>query len=64
MIMNKVFLAIIISIIVFITNPSYCEVVDKIVVVVNNEIITQSEIDRMLAPIYEQYRALYYEVLN
>ncbi|MBI5143667.1 MAG: peptidylprolyl isomerase [Candidatus Omnitrophica bacterium] len=41
-------------------NPGYCEVVDKIVVIVNNEIITQREIDRVLMPIYEQYRALYY----
>lgn len=34
-------------------------VVDKIVVVVNNEIITQREIDIMLAPIYAQYRTMY-----
>lgn len=43
-----------------ISSLSYCEVVDKIVVVVNNEIITQREIDRMAGPVYEQYRALYY----
>ena len=36
------------------------EVVDRIVVVVNNEVITQSEIDRILESIYEQYRGLYY----
>ncbi|MCM8790398.1 MAG: peptidylprolyl isomerase [Candidatus Omnitrophica bacterium] len=35
------------------------EVVDRIVVVVNNEVITQSEIDRMLAPLYHQYKSLY-----
>lgn len=34
-------------------------VVDRIVVVVNSEIITQREIDIMLAPIYTQYRAMY-----
>lgn len=34
-------------------------VVDKIVVVVNNEIITQREIDIMLAPVYNQYRSMY-----
>lgn len=34
-------------------------VVDRIVVVVNNEIITQREIDIMLAPVYVQYRAMY-----
>ncbi|MBN1526923.1 MAG: peptidylprolyl isomerase [Candidatus Omnitrophica bacterium] len=36
------------------------EVVDKIAIVVNDEIITQGEIDETLAPIYEQYRAVYY----
>ncbi|MFC1576619.1 peptidylprolyl isomerase [Candidatus Omnitrophota bacterium] len=34
-------------------------VVDKIVVVVNDEIITQGEIDRMLFPIYHQYKTRY-----
>jgi parvulin-like peptidyl-prolyl isomerase len=34
-------------------------VVDKIAIVVNNEVITQREVDRMLAPIYEQCRAVY-----
>lgn len=33
--------------------------VDRIVVVVNNEIITQREVDIMLAPIYNQYRNMY-----
>jgi len=36
------------------------EVVDKIAIVVNDEIITQGEIDQTLAPVYEQYRAVYY----
>ncbi len=39
--------------------PLYAEVVDKIAVVVNNEFITQSEIDRQLEPVYEQYRTIY-----
>ncbi|MDP3791803.1 MAG: peptidylprolyl isomerase [Candidatus Omnitrophota bacterium] len=34
-------------------------VVDKIVVVVNSEIITQREIDIMLSPVYAQYRTMY-----
>jgi len=34
-------------------------VVDKIVVVVNSEIITQREIDVTLAPVYEQYKTMY-----
>lgn len=32
------------------------EVIDKIVVVVNNEVITQGEIDRLLGPIYQQLK--------
>jgi len=39
--------------------PVRGEVVDKIAIVVNNEVITQREVDRMLAPIYEQCRAVY-----
>jgi len=35
------------------------EVLDKIEVVVNDEIITRSEIDRLLAPIYQQYKTVY-----
>jgi peptidyl-prolyl cis-trans isomerase SurA len=33
-------------------------VVDKIVVVVNNEVITQGEVDRMLAPVYQHYKSV------
>ena len=36
-----------------------CEVVDKILVVVNDEIITQGEMDRIFMPIYAQYANLY-----
>ncbi|MBI5124315.1 MAG: peptidylprolyl isomerase, partial [Candidatus Omnitrophica bacterium] len=43
----------------FKTFNSSAAVVDKIVVVVNNEIITQREIDVILAPIYNQYKATY-----
>jgi parvulin-like peptidyl-prolyl isomerase len=35
-------------------------VVDKIVVVVNGEAVSEREIERILEPIYEQYRGLYY----
>jgi parvulin-like peptidyl-prolyl isomerase len=34
-------------------------VIDKIVVVVNNEVITQGEIDRLLQPIYQRFVAMY-----
>ena len=40
-------------------NDIEAAVIDRIVVVVNNEIITQREIDIMLAPIYNQYRTTY-----
>lgn len=38
---------------------SYAEVVDKIVVIVNDEVITEGEVDRILAPIYMQYKKQY-----
>jgi len=37
----------------------YAETVDRIVAVVNDEPITQSELDSLLVPIYEQYRQAY-----
>ncbi len=40
-------------------HASYAEVVDRIVVVVNNEIITQREVDVLLGPVYAQYRQVY-----
>ena len=54
-----VFAAVIITVLAVITALSVAAVVDKIVVVVNNEIITQREVDIMLAPIYGQYRNMY-----
>lgn len=38
---------------------SYAEVVGKILVIVNDEIITQGGLDRILIPIYKQYKELY-----
>lgn len=35
------------------------ETLDRIVAVVNDEAITQSELDSLLVPIYEQYRSVY-----
>jgi len=35
------------------------DVIDKIVAVINNEIITQREVDTILLPVYEQYRTIY-----
>ena len=39
--------------------PADAALVDKIKAVVNNEVITQSEIDRMLYPIYDRYKDTY-----
>ena len=39
--------------------PSAAEVVDKIEVIVNDEMITRREVDRLLAPIYENYKTIY-----
>lgn len=35
----------------------HAAVIDKIVVVINNEVITQNEIDRLLGPLYHQFSA-------
>lgn len=58
--MHKKFLYIFILVLSLLgTCASYAEVVDKIVVVVNNEVITQGEIDRMLGAIYQEYARTY-----
>lgn len=44
---------------IFLSNPVLCEVIDRVAIVVNTEIITESEIDRALAPVYSQYRTTY-----
>lgn len=58
--MSKKFLSLLFSAaIIFCAVSARCEVIDKIAIVVNNEIITQGEIDKMLAPVYAQYRTRY-----
>lgn len=44
---------------VFLQASCIAEVVDKVEVVVNDEMITRREIDRLLVPIYEKYQATY-----
>ncbi|MFH1594395.1 MAG: peptidylprolyl isomerase [Candidatus Omnitrophota bacterium] len=46
-------------IVIFSSLTGHAEVVDKIVVIVNDEIITQGDIDSILMPIYWQYKDLY-----
>jgi len=38
---------------------SFAEVVDKIAIVVNDEMITDGEIQRVIQPIYEKYKTMY-----
>ncbi|MDP2913365.1 MAG: SurA N-terminal domain-containing protein, partial [Candidatus Omnitrophota bacterium] len=49
----------ILAMITLTAQPSCGEVVDRIEVVINNEVITEAEINRMVAPVYEQYRTMY-----
>ncbi|NQT06507.1 MAG: peptidylprolyl isomerase [Candidatus Omnitrophica bacterium] len=43
----------------FCSTSSYAKIVDKIVAVVNDEVITQTEVDRVLYPMYLQYTQIY-----
>lgn len=55
----KPLLPIAITLFVLICAVSFAAVVDKILVVVNNEVITQGEVDRILSPAYEQYKTAF-----
>lgn len=58
--MKKIILAqLILAMVLATAYFSHCEVVDKIAIVVNDEIITESEITRALQPVYEKYKGLY-----
>lgn len=45
--------------VIILSTMLYAETVDRIVAVVNDDPITQSELDMMLIPIYEQYKSVY-----
>lgn len=36
-----------------------CDIIDKVAIVINDEIITEGEIDRLMMPVYERYRVKY-----
>ncbi len=57
---KKILYVFVFAALIFTAVISRAEVIDRIVAVVNSEVITQGEIDRILEPIYEQYRSLYY----
>lgn len=52
-------LALLLMLILAPSSFSYGRIVDKIVAVVNDEVITQSEVDRILYPLYAQYKNIY-----
>jgi len=56
---KKILYSLVSAFMILSSGPLYAAIVDKIVVVVNNEVITQGEIDRQLAPIFMQYRNIY-----
>ncbi|MBU1863937.1 MAG: peptidylprolyl isomerase [Candidatus Omnitrophica bacterium] len=45
--------------IIMASRSAYAETVNRIVAVVNDEAITQSELDVLLVPLYKQYRSVY-----
>ena len=57
--MNKISRIVIALVILFSAGLAYAEFVDKIVAVVNDDVVTQSEVDAILAPVYIQYSSLY-----
>lgn len=48
-----------ITFVIAMTTNGFCVVIDKIVVIVNDEVITQREINQRLFPAYEQYKKEY-----
>ena len=52
------FLFVLASILLF-TRPSLAQTIDRIVAIVNDEIITQTDVDRVLATIAAEYRSVY-----
>ena len=57
--MKIVFLAILLSVIFSLPTEAKPQLLDQVIAVVNDEAITQSELDNMLRPIYEQYKEQY-----
>lgn len=57
--MKKLSAAVIMLGALFLCHPLAAEVVDKIEVIVNDEMITRREIDRLLTPVYERYKTMY-----
>jgi len=56
---KNIFSFLLLSVILASFRFSHAEVVDKIAIVVNDEIITENEVERVLQPIYEKYKGMY-----
>jgi len=54
---KAIFLTIIL--LLFLIQPSFAQTIDKIVAIVNDEVITQTDLDRVLATIETEYRTIY-----
>ncbi len=57
--MKKIVILILLGIVLFYSVCLKAEIVDGIVAVVNNEVITQTELNDILLPVYTQYKSTY-----
>jgi len=57
--MKKLLAAFIIAGGLLMASHAYCEVTDKVEIIVNDEMITRREIDSSLAPVYDKYKTVY-----
>ena len=57
--MKKIIGILVFALLLSAASPGFAKVVDKIIAVVNGNVITQAEVDRILMPIYNQYKAIY-----
>ncbi len=57
--MKKILFYLIASVVILNARVLFAELIDKVAIVVNDEIITDREIERQLAPVYEKYKMMY-----
>jgi len=57
--MKKLLAAVIMAGGLLMASHVFCEVIDKVEIIVNDEMITRREIDSSLAPLYEKYKTVY-----
>jgi parvulin-like peptidyl-prolyl isomerase len=56
---NRITLLLTVVILCIFCTTARAAVVDKVIAVVNDELITQSELDRLLVPVYQRFRTIY-----